>query len=376
MTLTKMLMVVTAGTLMITALAILLSWYVNRRIRGAHHWSLGYVLLAIGVGLQLLQHQLNPLISIALANTLLTAGIYFAYVGLRQFKGINLDYGLTLSALLAAVVAMHAWVGLADEYFAIRTFFMSSLIGCVALMTAIGFLNSEEPSGKGVSRISAVIFLLLAMAFIVRGMAVFFVDTQANSVEDTLFNQVTYFMAILFNILIAFAYILNMNAYRPRDLQRLVDTDVATGLLNKDGLARHIELRSKRIHEDDGELVALFMFLSADMQSFRRTEQGGTATAMLGLFAEKMLRCFKPHDILGRSGDWEFMVVAGSDERERLENTARYLQRTVEYLGTVYHINNVPVNMSYCVVASQSCYMVYDEFNLKKNKVLPVVLSG
>lgn len=299
----RSLVIITAITLLVTSLAISLSWFVNRRIRGANYWSLGYFLLAGGVALQATQGYLPSILSIALANILLTGGIYYTLLGVSLFHGRRPPDTYMLPLLVGGVVVVHIVAGLGPEGFAQRSMMISGIIGMIALLISYSFLAAESGNNRMVYRINAAIYLLLAIAFIARTISSVLIPPQVSVVENTAFNHYTYFGATVFNVLIAFSYMLTLFDSQGMRVQHAADTDFRTGLLNREAISRQADQLIKRVQAFGGQASVILFRLSIPSTDKR------AADASVYRFAEKLYRSFRPQDLVARIGEREFAVV-------------------------------------------------------------------
>ena len=352
---TRLLIHVTALTLLVTACAIALSWFVNRRMRGASYWSMGYFFLAGGVLLQTTQAWLSPYLSILTANLLLAGGLYYTYVGVSLFLGRTTTHRHGLWWLLASVVAIHLGVGLGREGFVARSFLVSTLFCSLALLIAQAFYRSES-TGRGIAvRANAVVYLLLALAFALRALGSLFITQQETVVDNTLFSQVTYLLATLFNILIAFSYLLTLYGSHDLTVQRVADTDLLTGLLNRQGVCKHADLLIKRRQARGGGVGAVFFRIATDLQAKSGQDR------VLVSFAEKLWRSFQPQDVIGRLGERLFVAVVALGDEPRLDGVASYLQRTFEANGIEWEGQTLHGRVEHVVVEAAMATMGFAE---------------
>jgi diguanylate cyclase (GGDEF)-like protein len=99
-------------------------------------------------------------------------------------------------------------------------------------------------------------------------------------------------------------------------IQRAADTDVATGLLNRDAITRQTDQLIKQVQALGGGVSAIFFRINHG-HGYDEWEQG--AVPLLYRFAEKLYRSFKPQDLVARIGEREFaVVVEHGDGREHI----------------------------------------------------------
>ncbi len=371
----RLLIMITAMTLLVTAFAIALSWLVNRRIRGAHYWSLGYFLMTGGVVLQSFQTVLTPVLSIGLANLTLTCGIYYTYVGVSLFQGRMVRHHGGLLLLVAFIIAVHLAVGLGEEGFYARTLVISGLIGIIAFMVGYGFLRKEGRGDRLAYRINAVVYFLLGIAFSMRAVSVMVIPSQASVIENTPFNHYTYIMATVFNVLIAFSYMLTLYSKNGFLVQRVADTDLQTGLLNRRGLGRHADLLMKRVVALGGNVTAIFF----EVEVCEPTGVGGSeviSKRIMTHFSEKLLRCFQSDDLIGRVGEKLFVVVIPYQAAAKANEDAEYLKRTFEEEGTECYGMTVRSRIDFVSIESARVLSTFEELLLRAGRLRKMASLG
>jgi diguanylate cyclase (GGDEF)-like protein len=319
---------VTVITLVLTASAILLTWLINRNIPGASHWAVGYLLIATGVVLQGTQEQLHPIISIGLANHSFAAGFYIIWMGARIFQD-------KLALPLRNFVIMHGALfislllfGLESGALVERTILMSLLLGFISLLIAKDLLHRHTQHNLS-NTIIGVIFALLAISFMARGITVEMLPQSGTIVTGGRHSQATYLFAIIFNIVVAFGFIIMLTERLEKRLKQLADTDFLTGLKSRRAVVQTAERLISRANKNS-DPTSLVMLDLDNFKVINDTYGHPAGDALLCHFSKMMRDCFRPDDLIGRMGGEEFVAVLAKTKLKDAIKTAERLRTTFE----------------------------------------------
>ena len=260
----RTLIIVTSVTLSVTTIAIIGSWYINRRMSCAKYWAISHLLLSLGTVLQSAQGQASPYFSIALANVLIASGFYWAWMGVRLFQRRDRFVFLTYLLFVMVLVIAHAVLGLDREGLIARTILMSSIIAVLSLLVAMELLKDKKSLSFS-TRFAASVFGIMGIMFALRLLGAGFLPEQGNLMSGGAHTAYTYLVAIVFNILIAFSYVLMLSERLNTQLQNMADTDVLTGLLSR----RAFIDRMKRILSRAQHNNTALSFLVLDIDNFK-----------------------------------------------------------------------------------------------------------
>lgn len=336
----RTLIIVTSVTLSVTTIAIIGSWYINRRMPCAKYWAVSHLLLSLGTVLQSTQGQLAPYFSIALANVLIASGFYWTWMGVRIFQHRDRFVFLSYLLLLTVLVIAHAVLGLEREGLIARTILMSSIIAVLSFLVAMELLKDKKfLSFSG--RFAATVFGILGMLFALRSFGAGLLPEQGNLMSGGEHTAFTYLMAIIFNILIAFSYVLMLSERLNTQLQNMADTDVLTGLLSR----RAFIDRMKRILSRAQQNNTALSFLVLDIDNFKNINDSYghfTGDALLKKYAEVMKDCFRAEDIIGRLGGEEFAIAISNIDNAAAVKVAERLRSEIEKVSIL--CNDAPVS--------------------------------
>lgn len=334
------LILATSVTLSVTNIAIIGSWYINRQMPCAKYWAISHLLLSIGTVLQSTQGQISPYFSIALANVLIASGFYWSWMGMRIFQHRKRFDFLTYFLQVAVLVIVHLLLGLEPERLIERTVLMSSVVTVLSLLIAME-LFKDKASLSFSGRFAASVFGILGIMFALRSVGSGMLPEQGNLMSGGAHTAFTYLMAIVFNILIAFSYVLMLFERLNTQIQNMADTDVLTGLLSRRAFINKIQRILSRAQHDNTALS----FLVIDIDNFKNindTFGHFTGDELLKKYADVMKDCFRTEDIVGRLGGEEFAIAISNIDNAATVKVAERLRRKIENVTIL--CNDTPVS--------------------------------
>ena len=340
----RTLIIVTSITLSVTTIAIIGSWYINRRMPCAKYWAISHLLLSIGTVLQSIQGQASPYFSIALANVLIASGFYWAWMGVRIFQHRDRFVFLTYFLLVTVLVIAHGVLGLEREGLIARTILMSSIVSVLSLLVAMELLKDKKSLSFS-SRFAASVFGILGIMFALRLLGAGFLPEQGDLMSGGGHTAFTYLVAIVFNILIAFSYVLMLSERLNTQLQNMADTDVLTGLLSR----RAFIDRMKRILSRAQRNNTSLSFLVLDIDNFKNindTYGHFAGDELLKKYADVMKGCFRSEDIIGRLGGEEFAIAISNIDNAVAAKVAERLRSEIENVSILCNEESVSTTIS------------------------------
>ena len=336
----RTLIIVTSITLSVTTIAIIGSWYINRRMPCAKYWAISHLLLSLGTVLQSTQGQVPPYFSIALANVLIASGFYWAWMGMRIFQHRDRFVFLTYLLLVTGLVIAHGVLGLEREGLIARTILMSSIVAVLSILAAMELLKDKKSLSFS-SRFAASVFGIMGIMFALRLLGAGLLPEVGDLISGGEHTAFTYLVAIVFNILIAFSYVLMLSERLNTQLQNMADTDVLTGLLSR----RAFIDRMKRILSRAQYNNTALSFLVLDIDNFKNindTYGHFTGDELLKKYADVMKGCFRTEDIIGRLGGEEFAIAISNIDNTVAVKVAERLRSEIENVSIL--CNDAPVS--------------------------------
>ena len=365
---TNTLIIVTAITLILTSGAILISWQINRQIVGAKHWSLGYLLLASGILLQATQEYLNPLISIGLANHIIVSGFYFTWMGSRVFQGRPLLPVRHFIILHLALFMMLVLLKLESSGLADRTILMSAILGVLSLLIASELLRNNSQKNLSAT-ITGTVFVLLSIAFIARGISVEILPERGNMVTAGKHSHITYLFAIIFNIPIAFGFIIMLTEQLENRLQKLANTDFLTGLHSRRAIVNTADRLISRSNRSSS-FTSLVMMDLDHFKNINDTYGHQAGDALLSHFAEVMRQCFRPDDLIGRMGGEEFIAILTNTRFSDAIDAAERLRATFEKESVPFNGQHISATVSIGIATTEHGAETFNQLFKEADKAL------
>ena len=324
----RTLIIVTSVTLSVTTIAIIGSWYINRRMSCAKYWAISHLLLSLGTVLQSTQGLVSSYFSLALANVLIVSGFYWAWMGMRIFQYREGFVFLSYLLLVTVLLITHGVLGLEPDGLIARTILMSSIVAVLSLLVAMELLKDKKTLSFS-GRFAATVFGVMGIMFALRSLGAGFLPEVGNVISGGEHTAFTYLMAIVFNILIAFSYVLMLSERLNTQLQNMADTDVLTGLLSR----RAFIDRMKRILSRAQQNNTALSFLVLDIDNFKNindTYGHFAGDELLKKYADVMKGCFRSEDIIGRLGGEEFAIAISNIDNAIAVKVAERLRSEIE----------------------------------------------
>jgi len=347
----KTLIIIAAITLIITSGAILISSIINRHVAGAKQWALGYMLIATGVILQTTQQYIHPIFSIVLMNQLITAGCYLAWMGARIFQRkspLPLRYFIIVQLIL---LLMFTLIGLEGSGFTNRVVLMSAVIALLSALTARELITNYNKKNIATT-ITGITFALLAIVFIARGISIEIFPERGNMLTAGKAPVITYFITLIFNILITFGFIIMLTERLENRLQQLADTDFLTGLDSRRAIVNSAERLISRGQYENSNTALLMM----DLDKFKQVNDtyGHLAgDAVLCHFAKTMRQCLRPNDLIGRMGGEEFVAILANSSFSDTTAAAERLRAAFESEPTQFNDQLIDTTVSIGISATE-----------------------
>jgi diguanylate cyclase (GGDEF)-like protein len=319
--------IITAITLIVTSSAVLLGGFVNRRSRGVRRLVLSYLLMSGGVGLGATQDMVTPLFSKYTANIMILAGLYMAWMGVRQLQQMGLPpmrYRLTG---FVAIVVLFALLGVDEQYLFVRILVFSVIAGALSLLMAKELL---VVSHRNISDIyTGALFILLGITFWARAVGAAFLPIGGNLLVANTHTIVTYLAVIVLNLLLAFGYIMMMTERLEQRLRNLADTDYLTGMNCRRAFVEQVERVLARAQIDHHSVSMIILDID-DFKVINDSYGHAAGDEVLRDFASNMSEFFRVGDVMGRIGGEEFGVVLSDVDLDKAAEIAERLRQVFE----------------------------------------------
>ncbi|MCW8825854.1 MAG: GGDEF domain-containing protein [Gammaproteobacteria bacterium] len=349
---TQTLIIITVITLILTAGAILLTWMINRKMPGANHWALGYLLIATGVLLQGTQEFLHPIISKGFANHSFAAGFYLLWMGTRIFQNkeaLSLRYFIVMHLMLLMMLVL---LGLDSSGLVERTILMSLLLGSISFLISFDLLRDRSDNNFS-HTVIGIIFALLTIAFIARGFGAGMMPESGTMVSAGRHSHITYLFAIIFNIVVAFGFVIMLTERLENRLRHLADTDYLTGLNSRRAVVKTAERLISRGNKSN-KPTSLVMLDLDNFKVINDTYGHPAGDELLRHFGRMMRDCFRPDDLIGRMGGEEFVAVLAETKLSDAFEAAERLRATFGNKPVLVHGQDINATVSIGISTTES----------------------
>jgi diguanylate cyclase (GGDEF)-like protein len=363
----RTLIIVTAITLIITSSAVLLGGYVNRRSRGVYRMVMGYLLMALGVGLGATQDIVTRLVSAYLANLLILGGLYLAWMGVRQLQHMPLLAKRYSVAGFVLIAVLFALMGVDSEYVALRIVVFSIIAGAISLLMARELLTVHHRNISDVY--TGILFVLLGIAFWFRAVSATVLPVGGNLLVVNTHTVMTYLAVIVLNLLLAFGYIMMMTERLEKRLRNLADTDYLTGMNCRRAFVEQVERILARA-QIDRHSVAMILLDIDDFKKINDTYGHAAGDEVLRDFASNMSDFFRIGDVLGRIGGEEFGVVLANVTIMQAADIAERLRKVFEASLIDIGKHHIQAKVSIGVASSPQGHTTFEELYHRADEAL------
>lgn len=289
----------------------------------AFSWRVATLLQACGCILQAVQAQLPPGFVLPLANACILLGMTGYLRALRQFYGLPERWSILWPAAIGTLGVF--WFAAVQPSLGIRIVFASLALAFVMFACVYTLQRYGERQPMTSQRVQALIFLVIALLMVVRGVQTLFIPPSEASLLQT-GNSVRALSLVIMTTLPVIgttAFLLMCSERIRRQWQQAASTDYLTGLANRRTVAQAGTQAFALARREGGRLSLAVL----DVDHFKRiNDQHGHDAGDLALkyLAEKLLAACEENDLTGRLGGEEFILLwQGADATRALRSAER-----------------------------------------------------
>ena len=289
----------------------------------AFSWRVATLLQACGCILQAVQAQLPPGFVLPLANACILLGMTGYLRALRQFYGLPERWSILWPAAIGTLGVF--WFAAVQPNLGIRIVFASLALAFVMFACVYTLQRYGERQPMTSQRVQALIFLVIALLMVVRGVQTLFIPPSEASLLQT-GNSVRALSLVIMTTLPVIgttAFLLMCSERIRRQWQQAASTDYLTGLANRRTVAQAGTQAFALARREGGRLSLAVL----DVDHFKRiNDQHGHDAGDLALkyLAEKLLAACEENDLTGRLGGEEFILLwQGADATRALRSAER-----------------------------------------------------
>jgi diguanylate cyclase (GGDEF)-like protein len=312
-------------------------------------WARALGLQALGWGLFGLRGRVDDLLSIPLANLLLTLAFVETLRALRGFAGRPEKHVLDVVAVVfsTAVAAFFLYVVPAlTMRIVVVSLVFSALFAACARMVLLAAPVPRPPSYLALAALYGGLALLLAF----RSVREFLGAPLADPMDLTPFQALLFTIGAVAPPLATFGFIVMVTERLRGELIRQATLDGLTGTLNRRAVAEQAERGIAQARREGTPYAVLLL----DVDRFKRINDtlghaaGDTALQLLvGVLREGM----RGEDVLGRMGGEEFAVLLPHADCAQAQAAAERLRQAVERAQPVLGGRRWPMTVSIGVAA-------------------------
>lgn len=291
----------------------------------AFSWRVATLLQACGCILQAVQAQLPPGFVLPLANACILFGMTGYLRALRQFYGLPDRWSILWPAVIGTLGVF--WFAAVQPNLGVRIVFASLALAFVMFACVYTLQRYGERQPMTSQRVQALIFLVIALLMVVRGVQTLFIPPPEASLLQT-GNSVRALSLVIMTTLPVIgttAFLLMCSERIRRQWQQAASTDYLTGLANRRTVAQAGTQAFALARREGGRLSLAVL----DVDHFKRiNDQHGHDAGDLALkyLAEKLLAACEENDLTGRLGGEEFILLWQGADATRALRTAERLQ--------------------------------------------------
>lgn len=289
----------------------------------AFSWRVATLLQACGCILQAVQAQLPPGFVLPLANACILFGMTGYLRALRQFYGLPDRWSILWPAAIGTLGVF--WFAAVQPNLGVRIVFASLALAFVMFACVYTLQRYGERQPMTSQRVQALIFLVIALLMVVRGVQTLFIPPSEASLLQT-GNSVRALSLVIMTTLPVIgttAFLLMCSERIRRQWQQAASTDYLTGLANRRTVAQAGTQAFALARREGGRLSLAVL----DVDHFKRiNDQHGHDAGDLALkyLAEKLLAACEENDLTGRLGGEEFILLwQGADATRALRSAER-----------------------------------------------------
>ncbi len=335
--------VMIAHVSLLGVLALYFGWR-QSSTRAVGVWGAAMIMLATALAGIAMRDQVPDLISITLANTLVTGAIVLSYRALRLFKGMRVEDSFGLAAVAATAVLIFVFSEIFPNL-AIRVLVVS-VVGGILLVR-----NARETRGDGPVEVRASwqfmqgVYWVAAALMALRVVSALFMRPDAELMGVSPW-QSTYFLAgILLITAASFGAFWLEIQYMNYELSRQAARDLLTGMLNRRSFLIEFERELSRLRRSSGVLsVAMF-----DLDHFKHLNDTWGHPAgdeVLRVVAASMQASIRLPDVLGRYGGEEFVLLMPDTNLEAAMSVTERIRVAVASGGVEWKGERLSISLS------------------------------
>lgn len=304
------------------------------RLPGMGWWAGALMAEACGFALLGLRGQIPDLLSVVVANCLITSGMWLSQAGIAEFKQEKLRFLAPGIGLLALQVLLFLWFTYGDPNVGARVIIVSLVTAIGAMLVFFQLWKMPHPDLIIPSRVTGLFYAGFAVFLLFRA---FWAGTHGllpDFMQAGTVHALAFVGFIVFTNGRAFGFLWLITRKLSIELEVNAATDPLTGLLNR--RAFHIA-GERELALADRRSMAFALFM-ADLDHFKsiNDQHGhGVGDRVLTLVAGQLKTILRQGDILSRFGGEEFVALLPYTTPEQSLAIAERLRQSITEISMI-----------------------------------------
>ncbi|MCK5546091.1 MAG: GGDEF domain-containing protein [Rhodospirillaceae bacterium] len=374
----RTLFVVLTVMMMVSALALWFTWWLNRTVNGVLFLAYGQSILSIGIMLIMLRQKIDPILSIAIADGLLALGYMLLYKGAREFQLRSsvpkiVIGGITIFALLFCIYFQFIM-----ESNSARMIFMFSLLTILSIAIAKEYLQSDT-SRTPATIVVGLLWLFHSLVNFTQVLGLIW--SPINVLMDPAnYTEIMMIESIVLSVSFALGVTIMTTNRLQEELRYKAMIDPLTEIFNRRAFFSAAEPAVSRAERFGTPISVLVMDLD-NFKNVNDTFGHATGDKVLCHFVDLAQASLRGADILGRFGGEEFIALLPDTDAEQAVQIADRLRKSMSK-SVVKHNDEsihttVSIGVTVCVkhptsledMVKSADEALYEAKNLGRNRV-------
>ena len=323
------------------------------RIRGVRQWAIANLCISIGLSSSYFYTFPAPghAWAVVLGASLSAAGLTLFYTGLQAFMGKPLAWKWPVM-LVGTVFFINVWFCVIYPDIRIRAIINSLTYALIAAISARALLIKVESPLRTAYWFTGLSFVALLLLMLVRASTIWQTAPGSYGLYVNIpINPVSFFIASLLLLCIAFGFLLMINFRLLADLQKIASRDALTGAFNRRRLEEEaIRLKARCLRTGDN--LAIMMI---DLDFFKKiNDRHGhlVGDKVLRRFADIAQSAIRGDDYFARYGGEEFCILLPSTSEAEAWELAERLRKSFASQALV--IDDLSINIQVSIGVADS----------------------
>ena len=324
-----------------TSLMLLVTWRTLSNEKGLQEWAVGSMCAAAASCLQILRGNIPDFLSIIITNVLFILSVGYFYIGSRLLW--DLPRGFPWHWLGAALLfCSSAYYTYLEPNLQMRVCVISAATALYFLGSGLIFLRSIRPELKLPQLFAASIFLLEALALMLRAIFAFSAQNGQDYFQpSTLVNLSAGFIILIFDLCMPVIIALLISARLQARLTLISQQDELTGIANRRHFNEvfHTEWGTFKRHRRPLSLISIDVDYFKQFNDRYGHVAGDHCLQQISLALRSALS--RPTDLVARYGGEEFIVLLPETDLDGASHLAQKINLQIQNLNIAHASSSV-----------------------------------